>query len=256
MADLALLMHAHPPMRLARHLVLKPHSYFHMMWRAHNREYIMQSHAEKLRYLRAVRDDYMKKCKKEHFVLHGYTIMSNHAHVNGQTNDDHKPYSEHMRRAHSRFGYSYNRRHHRLGAVAHDRPTIKASQEEAYSIQVMLYDHFNPVRAHLIPHPTHVKWKLFSSARYMAYGEENEFTCMVTLPGWYLKLGKNPEQRQRKYRQMLDRFQVGEGSKPDPKKTRGNFIGGDLWVEAMRNQVREWLRQKKGSSDDEPSDTS
>ncbi|MBW2704392.1 MAG: hypothetical protein JRF33_26540, partial [Deltaproteobacteria bacterium] len=46
-------------MRVARHMVLKPYSFFHMMWRAHNREYIMQSHKEKLCYLRAVRDDYM-----------------------------------------------------------------------------------------------------------------------------------------------------------------------------------------------------
>jgi REP element-mobilizing transposase RayT len=244
-------------MRVPRKLVLKPHSYFHMMWRAHNREYIMQSHAEKLRYLRAVRDDYLKKCKPEQFQLHGYTMMSNHAHLNGQVNDDSKPYSDHMRRSHSRFGTAYNKRHHRLGKVAHDRPKIKASQEEAYAIQVMLYDHFNPVRAQLIPEPTHVKWKLFSSARYMAYGEENEFTCMITLPDWYMNLGKTPKQRQRKYRQMLDQFMVDKGYKSDPKKTKGNFIGGDLWVEAMRKWVLECLRKKKkSSSDDEPPDTS
>jgi REP element-mobilizing transposase RayT len=243
-------------MRVPRKLVLKPHSYFHMMWRAHNREYIMQSHAEKLRYLRAVRDDYLKNCNPEQFELHGYAVMSNHAHLNGQLNDDHKPYSEHMRRAHSRFGLGYNKRHHRLGKVAHDRPKIKSSQEEAYAIQVMLYDHFNPVRAHLIPDPTHVQWKLFSSARYLAYGEENEFTCMFTLPDWYLKLGKTPGQRQRKYRQMLDRFMIGQGFKPDPKKSKGNFIGGDLWVEAMKLQVRDWLRQRKKGSSNEPPDTS
>jgi len=244
-------------MRLARHLVLKPYSFFHMQWRAHNREFIMQSHTEKLRYLRAVRDDYLKKCKSEPFKLHGYTLMSNHAHVNGQLNDDHKPYSDHMRRAHSRFGQAYNKRHHRLGKVAHDRPKIKASHEEAYAIQVMLYDHFNPVRAKLIPDPTHIKWRLFSSARYLAYGEKNEFTSMVTLPDWYLRLGKTAGQRRRRYRQMLDRFMIDKGFKPDPKKTSGNFIGGDLWVEAMRNQVREWLRDKQKSSSEEQSpDTS
>ena len=243
-------------MRTARKYVLRPYSYFHMMWRAHDREHIMQSHAEKLSYLRAVRDDYMKKCNPEHFKLHGYTMMSNHAHVNGQVNDDHKPYSNHMRRSHSRFGTGYNIRHHRLGEVIHDRPKTKASQEDAYAIQVMLYDHFNPVRAHLIPEPTHVKWKLFSSARYMAFGEENEFTCMITLPDWYLNLGKTPKQRQRKYRQMLEQFSIDKGYKPDPKKTKGHFIGGDLWVEAMRKWVQERLRQKKDSSDEEPSDTS
>jgi len=226
------------------------------MWRAHNREFIMKSHAEKLHYLRAVRDDYVKKCGPEQFELHGYTIMSNHAHLNGQTNDDHKPYSAHMLRSHSRFGTGYNLRHNRLGKVAHDRPKTKSSQDETYAIRVMLYDHFNPVRARIIPEPTHVKWKLFSTARYMAYGEENEFTCMITLPDWYLNLGKTPRQRQRKYRQMLDQFMVDKGFKPDPKMSKGYFIGGDLWVKSMRNWLRERLRKKKNSSDDEPLDTS
>ncbi|MBW2700643.1 MAG: hypothetical protein JRF33_07460, partial [Deltaproteobacteria bacterium] len=181
----------------------------------------------------------------------------NHGHLNGQIGEESTQLSDHMRRAHSRFGMGYNKRHKRIGKVAHDRPKIKSSQEEAYAMQVMLYDHFNPVRAKLIPNPTHIKWRLFSTARYMAFGEKNEFTCMITLPQWYMRLGKTDKQRQRKYRQMLDQFMIDKGFKPDPKKTRGHFIGGDLWVEAMRNQLRDLMRKKKkGSSDDDPPDTS
>lgn len=244
-------------MRVPRHQVLKPYSFFHMMWRAHNREHIMQSHQEKLFYLRAVRDDYLKKCTTEQFEIQGYTLMSNHAHLNGDVGEDSTRFSDHMRRAHSRFGLGYNKRHDRIGKVAHDRPKIKASQEEAYAMQVMLYDHCNPVRANLIPNPTHILWRLFSTARYMAFGEENEFTCMITLPQWYLRLGKTAEQRQRKYRQMLDQYMIDKGLKPDPKKARGHFIGGDLWVEAMRLQLRDWMREKKkDATDDESPDTS
>ena len=112
------------------------------------------------------------------------------------------------------------RAHNRLGKVAHDRPKIKASQDETYATQVMLYDLFNPVRAKIIPNPTHVKWRLFSTARYMAYGETNEFTCMITLPEWYMRLGKTSPQRQRKFRQMLDRYAVDNGLKKNPKKAR------------------------------------
>ena len=232
-------------MRIPRHIVLRPFSYFHMMWRAHNREFILQDHREKIRYLRAVRDDYQKNCKPEQFALYGYAMMSNHAHQNGSIGQDHTALSGHMRRAHSRFGLAYNKRHHRLGKVAHDRPKIKASQDEAYAIEVMLYDLFNPVRAKLIPTPTHEKWKLFSTARFMAFGEENEFTCMITLPDWYLRLGKTPAQRRRKFRQMLDRYAVDKGLKRDPTKARGHFVGCDLWVQAMRQQVSAWVRARK-----------
>jgi REP element-mobilizing transposase RayT len=216
-----------------------------MMWRAHNREYLLSDHQDKLRYLRAVRDDYVNNCKPQQFAINGFTMMTNHAHVTGSLGNDHKPLSDHMRRAHSRFGMVFNRLHKRLGKVAHDRPKIKCSQDEEYSIEVLLYDLFNPVRAKIIPTPTHVKWRLFSTARYMAFGEKNEFTCMITLPNWYMRLGKTAAQRQRKFRQMLDRYAVEKGLKRDPKKAQGNFVGSDKWVEAMKSVVSEWLRERR-----------
>ena len=246
-------------MRVPRRLVLRPFSYFHMMWRAHNREFIMQDHKEKLRYLRCMLDDYRKNCNPEQFEFNGYTLMSNHAHLNGSVGENHVPFSDHMRRAHSRFGMSYNKRHKRIGKVAHDRPKIKASQNEAYSIKVMLYDFFNPVRVNLVPTPTHVKWRQFSSARYLAFGEKNQFTEMLTLPAWYLRLGKTPSRRQRKFRRMLDEFAVEKGYKRDPKMARGNFVGGDLWLEAMKRRVRDWMRQRGkmtgGTGPDPPDDS-
>lgn len=229
-------------MRIPRNIVLLPFSYFHMMWRTHNREFLLADHKEKLRYLRAVRDDYLKNCKPEDFVLNGYTMMSNHAHLNGSIGPDHKPLSDHMRRAHSRFGLAFNKRHKRLGKVAHDRPKIKASQDEAYALEVMLYDLFNPVRAGIIPNPTHVKWRQFSTARYLAYGEKNEFTDMITLPDWYLALADTAEERQQKFRQILDRYAVQKGLKQDPRWSRGHFVGGDQWMQDARRRVNDWVR--------------
>jgi REP element-mobilizing transposase RayT len=243
-------------MRLPRRIVLKSGLYFHMMWRAHNREFILRDHREKLCYLRAVRDDYLNNCNPEEFAIHGYTMMSNHGHVNGSVGEDPSLYSNHMRRAHSRFGMSYNKRHDRLGKVAHDRPKIKASEDGAYAIEVMLYDLFNPVRAGIIPTPTDIKWRLFSTARYLAYGEENEFTCMITLPEWYLRLGETAAQRQRKFRQMLDQYALERGLKRDPKKARGLFVGGEPWVREMRRLVSDWVRarrkQQAGTGADPP----
>lgn len=246
-------------MRIPRNIVLLPFSYFHMMWRAHNREFLLADHREKLRYLRAVRDDYQKNCSPDQFAINGYTMMSNHAHLNGSIGPDHGPLSDHMRRAHSRFGLAFNKRHKRLGKVAHDRPKIKASQDEAYALEVMLYDLFNPVRAGIIPNPTHVKWRLFSTARYLAFGEKNEFTDMITLPDWYLALGKTAAQRQQKFRQHLDRYAVQKGLKQDPRRALGHFVGGDLWVHAMRRRVNDWVRahrKKKTAPGPDPPDSS
>jgi REP element-mobilizing transposase RayT len=228
-----------------------------MMWRAHNKEHILKSHHEKTAYLRAVRDDRLSKSKEDDFEIHGYTVMGNHVHINGAVGESYVPYSNHMRRSHSIFGLGYNKRHNRIGKVAHDRPKMKASRDESDAIGIMLYDHYNPVRAGIVPHATHVKYRLYSSARYMAFGEKNEFTNMVTLPSWYLALGKTPQQRQRRYRQMLDEYMIEKGMKQDPKKTVGYFIGSSLWVQAMRRQVRQWIKDRKkinGSASRDPPD--
>ena len=145
----------------------------------------------------------------------------------------------------SRFGLGFNKHHGHLGKVAHDRPKIKTSEDDAHATRVMLYDLFNPVRAGLIPTPTHEKWRLFSVARFLAFGEKNEFTCMLTLPDWYLRLGKTMRQRRRRFRQMLDHYAEERGLKKNPKKTVGHFVGGDQWVATQRRRLSAWLRAHK-----------
>ena len=244
-------------MRIPRRLVLGAGTYFHMTWRAHNGEFILSDHREKIRYLRAIRDDYLKNCKEGQFEITSFCIMSNHGHISGKMGDEPSSYSDHMRRAHSRFGMSYNRRHNRKGKVAYDRPYIKASEDEGYSLRVTLYEMFNPVNAGLFKSPTNVMWKLFSPARYFAYGESNEFSVMVGQPEWYLQLGKTPEQRQHKFRRMLDEYAISKGYKSDPKLARGNFVGSEQWTQSMKKRVRQWVREhskKKPKTSTDPPD--
>jgi hypothetical protein len=47
-----------------------------MMWRAHNREFI----------------------NPRQFAYNGFTMMSNHAPINGSVGENHVPFSDHMRR--------------------------------------------------------------------------------------------------------------------------------------------------------------
>ena len=67
---------------------------------------------------------------------------------------------------------------------------------------------------------------------------------MLTVPKWYLKLGKTAGQRQRKYRSMLDKYLVKHGMKRDPTMSSGHFIGGDLWVDEMRKKLSAALKKK------------
>jgi putative transposase len=203
----------------------------------------MESHDEKRRYLYSIKNDYLKTCKKEDFILHGYCIMSNHVHETGRIGENLVPFSNHMRRAHGRFGLCYNKRHGRLGKVAHDRPKTKRIQDDESLMRVMFYSDCNPVRAGLIKHPTDIRWKGLSSCRFYAKGEKNPFTEMLTVPEWYLKLGKTPDQRQHRYCSLLDKYLIDAGLSRDPKMSVGYYLGGVLWVEEMRKQLRDLLRK-------------
>jgi len=225
-------------MRVPRKYVLGSNTAFHKIWRAHNREFLMQSHEEKRSYLHFVKDDYLQEGHKSGLVFYAYCVMSNHVHETGKIGPELEPFSNHMRRAHGRFGLSYNKRHDRLGPVAHDRPKTKQIQDDEALMRCMFYSDCNPVRAGLIKNPTDVRWKGLSSCRYYARGEKNEFTAVLTLPDWYLRLGKNDKQRQHKYCSLLNKYLEDAGLKRDPKMSRGYFLGGELWISEMSSQLR------------------
>jgi putative transposase len=181
--------------------------------------------------------------------------MANHAHEASEIRGDSKAFSEHMRRAHGRFGLGFNKRHRRLGKVAHDRPKTLALQDDDRLKNLMFYIDCNPVRAGIISHPTDIRWKEFSSCRFYCYGEHNSYTDMLTLPDWYLELGDTAEKRQRRYRSMLDKYLIELGMKRDPKNASGLFIGGQLWMLQMRKNLARMLRSRKASGSDPPDST-
>ena len=239
-------------MRFPRKCVLRPGDVFHKIWRCHDRQYLLQSHHEKLEYLNALRDDYQQNSRPEQFVMHGYCMMSNHAHEDLKLLEDVTAFSNHMRRAHSRFGQEFNQRHDRLGKVAHARPKTLRVQNAKEHIYLRHYIDCNPVRAGLIKTPTDILWRQLSTCRWYAYGEPNDFTDMCTYPDWYLALGKTPRARQSKYRSLLDLFMIDNGMKRDPKAIRGNFIGDVVWQAEMRHKLAERLKRLTNHSTGPP----
>ena len=239
-------------MRAPRNKILVKGCAFHKVWRCHDRQWLLKSHSEKHAYLKSLYDDYKKKRCKDDFVMYGYTMMSNHAHEADAITGEVKPFSDHMRRAHGLFGLMYNRRHKRLGKVAHGRPkTLRVENDEELK-NLMFYIDCNPVRAGIIKNPTNILWKEFSSCRFYCFGEKNSYSDMLTHPNWYKKLGKTARQRQRKYRSMLDKYLVNRGMKRDPKMSRGHFIGGVLWADQKRKQLSKAMKKK--SQDNSGSD--
>jgi REP element-mobilizing transposase RayT len=232
-------------MRLSRRLIVEPNSTIHKIWRCHNREFLLKNHHDKHAYLRAIFDDYTKRCSKDDFTVQAYNVMSNHVHEIERIKKDVKPFSTHMQRAHGKFGLDYNKRHKRLGKVALDRPKTLTIENNEREMRCMFYIDCNPVRAKIIKHPTDALWKDFSSCRYYAYGKKNKYDEMIELPEWYLNLGKTPKERQKKYRSLLDKYMVEEGLKRNPNMSYGYFLGSESWIIDKKNRLSELRKMKE-----------
>jgi len=231
--------------RIPRKHILVPGSVFHKIWRCHNREFLLRQHSEKHAYLKTIHDDYLNKCSRDDFVIYGYNVMSNHGHEASEILNNLKAYSDHMRRANGFFGLMYNKRHDRLGKLAHGRPKTLQVENDEQLKDLMFYIDCNPVRAGIIKRPTDIRWKEFSSCRFYCFGKKNSYDDMLTIPNWYIKLGKTIRARQKKYRSKLDKYLVKYGMKRDPTKSSGHFIGGELWKDEMRKQLSAVLKKKK-----------
>jgi REP element-mobilizing transposase RayT len=231
-------------MRIPRKYIIGPGDTFHKIWRCHDGQFLLQKHRDKHAYLQAIHDDYLTRCSRDDFALQQYCVMSNHVHEENQLKTSQVAFSRHMQRAHGGLGLRYNRRHERKGKVALARPKTLRIQNDGKAMRCAFYIVCNPVRAGIAKHPTDIRWKEFSSCRFYAYGEKNRYSDMLEQPEWYLRFGNSAPQRQHKYRSLLDKYQIEEGLKRDPKMSSGHFIGGPNWVLEMRRALREQLRKQ------------
>lgn len=194
-------------MRKARSDILHPESATtHMMWSCHNKEYYLADDEMKRMYMQSIKDSFTKRPEhKENVKIHSYCVMSNHYHQlcnykNGSIN-----LSNHMKYSHGVFGSRFNRYHKRCGKVAFSRPKTPLIENLDDEVWVHLYIEANPIRAGLCDIRSLRNYK-FNSYKYYAYGIEDDFTELLEIPSWYLKLGKTTTERQLRYRKLFTEY--------------------------------------------------
>ena len=235
-----------PVMRRSRKLTLNTTGLFHKMWRGHNREHIFAENREKLDYLEQL-GTARTELTEDRIDWYAFNIMNNHTHELGGIKKDKETGSYNlgieelgnwMRRAHGCFGAGYNKRHARQGKVAYDRPKTCEIEDKYQVLRVMFYSDANPVRAGIVAHPSKYP---FSSYHYYAHGTESDITAHLTPPEAYLELGRTPEERQRKYRQLCDEYLREQGLIDDDpsKEMEAPFIGSTIWRHVRRAAARE-----------------
>lgn len=229
-------------MRIPRSIQLSdPEGYVHKFWRSHNREYSLLSDKIKSLYLRCLKIELLKKGTKEFLKLYAYCVMDNHAHELNRYLESSRHLSSYMRRSHGRFGRIFNNLFKRSGKVAEGRPKTPQIQDLEHLIMVHFYVEANPVRAKKIPIEKLKQYK-YSSFRFYAYGIRDEFTEMLTIPDWYIALGKSAKDRQRAYRRLFMKYLKSKGI--EPHGFMKLFIGSPDWAQSKSDQANEEVQRR------------
>ncbi len=180
---------------------MPPGSIFHFMWRCINGEFMLSPDAVKRRYL-DTRFRFLKRARGKVHV-HSFCLMDNHGHETSTLAAGSEHMSNWARSAHSSFCRWLNIRLKRRGPVAQDRPNTVALGDQEALKRVMFYGDWNSVKAGICQHPSQYG---FSSYRFYAFGEVNDWTAHLTLPRWYIDLADTPEERQAQYREQCDQY--------------------------------------------------
>ncbi len=225
---LARYSHSNSHMRISRKKLLpQTGGSIHKFWRTHNKEFLLEKSEVKKLYLENTFFAINHKSVKNNVSIHAFCIMSNHVHESISYKDSTQDLSSYMRIAHGRFGNIFNKISNRQGAVAYDRPKTPLIQPNMWhEMRVHFYIEANPLRAKMI---RNLKMYSYSSFRFYAWGIKDEFTKKLTVPKWYLALGKTSKDRQSKYRSLFEKY-LKETLVYTAIYTKSKFIGDPTWV--------------------------
>jgi putative transposase len=109
-------------------------------------------------------------------------------------------------------------------------------QAERDLMQEMAYIDLNPVKAKLADHPS--QWE-YSSFHHYAYGKIDP---LIDEPEWYLELGKNSKERQKKYLELIETEMLNKGHEIKRSK-KMLFIGELSWVNKRTEIIKIHMRK-------------
>jgi putative transposase len=189
------------------------------MNRGHNREVVFRTDDDHAYFLELL-DRYRQRFPIR--VLH-YCLMSNHFHLLLQCAEPKQlsPFMAGLLRA---YVHHHHRQHGFVGHLWQGRFKSPVVAVEEYFLSCARYIERNPLVAGLVTEPWQYRW---SSCPAYALGTPN---ALLSYNVWYQGLGRDPDQRQQRWREFL------LGDDPHEETVRaGDWVVGD---EAFRRRMQ------------------
>ena len=106
-------------------------------------------------------------------------------------------------------------------------------------MRVHFYVEANPIRAKFRT-LENLKSYVYSSYGFYAYGKKTKFTHLLTIPEWYLQLGKTAQERQTKYRKLFREY-VNKYNPNISQIYKKVFIGTEIWILESKARIKKLL---------------
>ncbi|USX24432.1 transposase [Oxalobacteraceae bacterium OTU3CINTB1] len=141
---------------MARPLRLEfPGALYHVTCRGNRRESIFRDRIDRHAWL----EEAERMCKRFHFMVHAFCLMTNHFHLLIETPEGNL--GQGMRQLNSAYSQRFNRRHDLAGHVMQGRYHAVLVQKESYLHELARYIVLNPVRAGIVDSPENWEWSSY-----------------------------------------------------------------------------------------------
>ena len=167
---------------------------YHVYARGNNKSQLFKEQEDYYTYLRLL---LLTKIKYNILIYH-YCLMPNHIHLVLRLQGE-KNLSKMMWQLQFQYAKYFVKKYAFSGHVWEKRFQNKSVETDGYLLGVGSYVELNPIRAVLVQKPE--DW-VYSSYRYYAFGEAD---LIVDTNLLYPRLGKTPEERQTRYRDLVSK---------------------------------------------------
>lgn len=202
-----------------------PNILYHVINRGNDRQTIFRSHNEFNTYIELI-----KRYKSKHQIrLYHYVFMTNHVHflLAPLERGALASFMHDLTLAHTvRFNYARKS----IGHAWQGRYKSIPIEDDEYYLQCGRYIELNPIRAHLVGHPSEYLWSSYS---VYANGAPSD---IVDIHPIYEFFGTNPEMRRRRYSEFVESEICMSKNGKAKLFSRDHIYGSEDFVERLKKE--------------------
>ena len=172
--------------------------------------------------------DKIDKARKKYSVkVHAFCLMNNHYHLLVSTPDNDN-LSLFFQYVNGQFAKAYNKKHARKGHFWGERFFSTVVEASEHLLRTFFYIELNMVRAGGVGHPKDWKWSSYSNHT------TGKGVFEVDYYEFYLELGNTADERQKRYKDMMEESMLDKGLlQQQAYISKGGIVGTKEFVERI-----------------------